>query len=48
MNISRTLLKFWWDGKGDKIKRNVMISHCEDRGLKIINIRLFPQALKLS
>ena len=37
-----------WDGKGDKIKRDIMISEYEDGGLKMIDIRLFTQALKLS
>ena len=40
--------KFLWDGKGDKIKRDIMISEYEDGGLKMIDIRLFTQALKLS
>jgi len=37
-----------WNGKGDKIKRDVMISEYEDGGLKMIDIRLFTQALKLN
>ena len=40
--------KFLWDGKGDKIKRDIMISEYEDGGLKMIDIRLFTQALNLS
>ena len=39
---------FLWNGKGDKIKRDIMISEYEDRGLKMIDIRLFTQALKLN
>ena len=45
---STIFFKFLWDGKGDKIKRDIMINEYEDGGLKMINIRLFTQALKLS
>ena len=37
-----------WDGKGDKIKRDIMISEYEDGGLKMIDVRLLTHALKLS
>ena len=46
--VNTLFFKFLWDGKGDKIKRDIMISEYEDGGLKMIDIRLFPQALKLS
>ena len=37
---------FLWDGKGDKIKRDIMISDYENGGLKMIDIKLFNSALK--
>ena len=46
--VNTLFFKFLWDGKGDKIKRDIMISEYEDGGLKMIDIRLFTQALKLS
>ena len=46
--VNTLFFKFLWDGKGDKIKRDIMISDYEDGGLKMIDIRLFTQALKLS
>ena len=46
--VNTIFFKFLWDGKGDKIKRDIMISEYEDGGLKMIDIRLFTQALKLS
>ena len=35
-----------WDGKGDKIKRTVMINHYKDGGAKMLNIFAFNRALK--
>ena len=32
--VNTLFLKFLWDGKGDKIKRDIMISEYEDGGLK--------------
>ena len=46
--VNTLSFKFLWDGKGDKIKRDIMISEYEDGGLKMIDVRLFTQALKLS
>ena len=46
--VNTISFKFLWDGKGDKIKRDIMISEYEDGGLKMIDVRLFTQALKLS
>ena len=37
---------FLWDGKGDKIKRDIMISDYENGGLKMIDIKSFNKALK--
>ena len=36
---------FLWDGKGDKIKRDIMISDYENGGLIMIDIKLFNKAL---
>ena len=46
MAIEPFFLRFW-DGKGDKIKCDIMISEYEDGGLRMIDIRLLTQALKL-
>ena len=46
--VNTLFFTFLRDGKGDKIKRDTMISEYEDGGLKMIDIRLFTQALKLS
>ena len=37
---------FLWGGKGDKIKRDTMISDYEHGGLKMMDVRLFARALK--
>ena len=37
-----------WDGKGGKIKRDIMISDYENGGLRMIDIKLFNKVLKLS
>ena len=39
---------FLWDGKGDKIKRDIMISDYNNGGLRMIDIKLFNKALKSS
>ena len=44
--VNTLFFKFLWNGKGDKINRDIMISEYEDGGLKMIEIRLFTQALK--
>ena len=46
--VNTLFFKVLWDGKGDKIKRDIMISEYENGGLKTIDIRLFTEALKLS
>ena len=46
--VNTLFFTFLWDGKGDKIKHDIMISEYEDGGLKMIDIRLFTQALKIS
>ena len=44
--INNNFFNFLWDGKGDKIKRDIMISDYENGGLKMIDIKLFNSALK--
>ena len=44
--INNIFFNFLWDGKGDKIKRDIMISDYENGGLKMIDIKLFNSALK--
>ena len=46
--IHNILFNFLWDGKDDKIKRDIMISDYENGGLRMIDIKLFNKALKLS
>ena len=46
--IHNILFNFLWDGKGDKIKRDIMISDYKNGGLRMIDIKLFNKALKLS
>ena len=44
--VNSLFYKFLWNGKGDKIKRDTLISVYEHGGLKMIDIRLFTQALR--
>ena len=44
--VNTLFFKFLWDGKGDKIKRDIMISENKDGGLKMIDIRLLTQSLE--
>ena len=44
--VNSLFFKFLWNGKGDKIKRDILISEYEHGGLKMIDIRLLTQALK--
>ena len=44
--IHQLLYNFLWDGKGDKIKRSVMLNEYKDGGLKMLDIRSFNYALK--
>ena len=46
--INGLFSQFLWSGKGDKIKRDVMISEYEHGGPKMIDIKLVAQALKVS
>ena len=44
--INTLFYSFVWNGKGDKIKRNVMINDYAEGGLKMIDIQSFSKALK--
>ena len=44
--IHQLLYNFLWDGKGDKIKRSVILNEYKDGGLKMLDIRSFNYALK--
>ena len=46
--INVLFYKFLWDGKEDKIKRNVMINDFSEGGLKMIDIESFNKSLKSS
>ena len=46
--IQDIFYKFLWDGKPDKVKRNVIINNYEEGGLKLPHIELFCEALKMS
>ena len=44
--INQTFFDFLWSGRGDKIKRNIMINDYPDGGLKMIDIQSFNKSLK--
>ena len=44
--IQDMFYKFLWDGKPDKIKRNVIINNYEEGGLKLPHIECFCKVLK--
>ena len=44
--INNIFFNFLWDGKGEKIKCDIMINHYENGGLEMIDIKLFNKALK--
>ena len=44
--IKDLLYKFLWDGKGDKIKRMVVIYDYQEGGIKMLDIKSFNSALK--
>ena len=48
IEINSMFFNFLWDGKGDKIKRDIMISDYNNGGLTMIDIKLFNKALKSS
>ena len=44
--IHQILYNFLWDGRGDKIKRSVMLNEYKDGGLTMLDIQSFNYALK--
>ena len=44
--INKLFYLFLWNGKNDKIKRDIMINNYPDGGLKMIDIHSFNKALK--
>ena len=44
--INTLFFNFLWNGKGDKIKRNTMISDYSEGGLRMIDLISFNKALK--
>ena len=44
--INTLFFNFLWNGKGDKIKRNTMISNYSGRGLQMIDLISFDKAFK--
>ena len=46
--VNNLLYNFLWDGKGDKIKRTVMVNDYENGGLKMLDIFTFNKLLKVS
>ena len=48
LNINKMLFEFLWDGKPDKIKRNIAKQKLERGGINMIDIDVFDKALKLT
>ena len=46
--VNKLLFDFLWNGKGDKIKRTVVTKDYDKGGLKMIDINVFNQSLKVS
>ena len=46
--LNKILFKFVWDGKPDKIKRATICHDYLEGGLKMLNLKKFEQALKVS
>ena len=44
--INTIFYNFLWNGKGDKVKRNVIMNDCSQGGLKMIDILSFTKTLK--
>ena len=44
--INKDFFNFLWNGKGDKIKRDIMIGKYSQGGLRMIDIQSFNKALK--
>ena len=46
--VNKLFYTFLWNGKGDKIKRDVMINDYPNGGLKMIDIQSFSKSLKVT
>lgn len=44
--VNKLFYSFLWNGKGDRIKRNVIINDYPEGGLKMIDIDSFSKSLK--
>ena len=44
--VNKLLYSFLWNGKGDKIKRNIIINEYQNGGLRMIDIESFCKSLK--
>ena len=47
-DIQATFYQFLWNGKRDKVKREILTNSYEDGGLKMIDIKRFCQALQMT
>lgn len=47
-DLEKLLYSFLWDDKNDKIKRSSMCQSYEDGGLKMVNIKTYLSALKIT
>ena len=46
--IERQMFEFIWDGKPEKIKRNILINNYDAGGLKMIDLETFIKSLKIT
>ena len=46
--INNIFFNFLWDRKGDKLKRDIVISNYENGGLKMLNIKHFKDLSSLT
>ena len=44
--VNKLFYSYLWNGKGDKIKRNVIINDYPSGGLRMINVDCFSKSLK--
>ena len=44
--INNIFFNFLWNGKGDKVKHDIIIRDYKNGGLRMIDVKLFNQALK--
>jgi len=42
----KSFFKFIWNGKPDKIKRNVLVNEYKDGGMKLTNVNMFLNSSK--